>query len=147
MFTEVRYHKLLLLFSPFFFPTFFSFGDLRLWVTGVTEQGSLNVSDHQATASEVWNSIRQREEKMTAIPRLSHCQRWKNREEKDAWGGLFECFEQFSFSWDLSGYSGPCDPTFQSLSSFFVSQPLAHKGTLTHMAEDRLCASLLLSPC
>lgn len=85
--------------------------------------------------------------KMTWNPGLSHCQRRKNRTEKDAWGGLSECFEQFSFSWDLSGYSGPCDPTFQSLSSFSVSQPLTHRGTLTHTVEDRLCASLLLSPC
>lgn len=53
----MRYHKLLLL-SPFFFSARFSSGDLRLWVAGVTEQSSLNVSDHQAAASEVWNSIR-----------------------------------------------------------------------------------------
>lgn len=108
MLTEVWYHKLLLLSVVFFFFFFhFSFGDLRLRVTGVTEQGSLCVCDHQAAVYEVWNSIQGK--RMTGDPGLNYCHCWNSE----------GCMRWVSFLY----YSGLCDPNVQTLSSSFSVSP------------------------
>lgn len=61
--------------SSLFFFFHFSFGDLRLRVTGFTEQGSLCVCDHQEAVSELWNSIQG--ERITGDPGLNYCHCWK----------------------------------------------------------------------
>lgn len=108
--------------SPVFF--FFLIWRFKALGHGVTEQGSLGVCDHQASACEVWNFYSgkkndwwSRSELLPELKNSEGCMRWV----------LWVLWTIFIF-WDLSGYSGPCDPTFQSLSNLSLLS-LSHTNT------------------
>lgn len=122
--------------SLFFFC--FSFGDLRLWGAGVTEQSSLNVSDHQATASEVWILFDWREGAMDGNPGLSHCKRWKTERWRIRELGSLSALNNFHFHETLVDIRGLVTPTYN------LSQPLTHGGTLTH-SRQALCFTGIIS--
>lgn len=100
MLTEVRYHKLHLLYFFFFFSP--SCEDLSLGVGGVVEQSSLNVTDHQV-------SVKFRKERWPPI--------LKNKTSGE--GLLSSVFMFVSFK------SMFVTPTIQSLLSFLLSSNLA----------------------